>query len=142
MICYSPHILTKNKFRNFKNFYSYGNTRNTLFESENGSIFAFHFRFRTGWKDLEYRFHHCLSKFVRSVLVNIKTISYFFEFTWFGFWSKNYWKLVIDHDLMANLRKKIHWNLNSGRSNLITPVQDHKYFWFVYDWGSLVKIIW
>ena len=106
MICYSPHILTKNKFRNFKNFYSYGNTRNTLFESENGSIFAFHFRFRTGWKDLEYRFHHCLSKFVRSVLVNIKTISYFFEFTWFGFWSRNYWKLVIDHDLMANLRKK------------------------------------
>ena len=35
-----------------------------------------------------------MSKFDRSVFVNLKAVSYFFGFTWLGFLSRNYWGLV------------------------------------------------
>ena len=75
--------------------------------------------------DLEYRLHHCLSKFDRSVFLILKPISYFLAFKWLGFLSRNYWSLL-DHDLMASNWEKaisiLAGNLNSGRSYLITAV--------------------
>ena len=75
---------------------------------------------------MEYRLHHCLSKFDRSVFLILKSISYFFlAFIWLGFLSKNYWS-SLDHDLMASIWEKAisisAGNLNSGRSYLITAV--------------------
>ena len=45
---------------------------------------------REYWKDLEYRRHHCLSKYIPN-----------FEKSQYGFFlSRNYWSLL-DHDLMT-----------------------------------------
>ena len=44
---------------------------------------------------------HPLSKFVRSVILVLKSICYFLALIWLGFLSRNYWSLL-DHDhLMA-----------------------------------------
>ena len=40
-------------------------------------------------KDFEYRLHHYLSKFDRSVFLILKPISYFLAFIWLGFLPKN-----------------------------------------------------
>ena len=54
-------------------------------------------------KDLEYRLHHRLSKFDRSVFLILKPIYYFFlAFIWLGFLSRNYWS-SLDHNLMASI---------------------------------------
>ena len=53
-------------------------------------------------EDLEYRLHHRLSKFDRSVFLILRPISYFFVFIWLAFLSRNYWD-SLDHDLMASI---------------------------------------
>ena len=41
---------------------------------------------------MEYRFHHCLSRYDRSVFLILKPISYSLAFIWLGFSSRNYWR--------------------------------------------------
>ena len=62
-------------------------------------------------KDLEYRLHHRLSKFYRSVFLILKPISNFFR-PLYGlvFLSRNYWS-SLDHDWMASIcMRKSHFN--------------------------------
>ena len=42
-------------------------------------------------KDLEYRLHHRLSKFDRSVFLTLKPISYFLVLIWLGFLFRTHW---------------------------------------------------
>ena len=75
-------------------------------------------------KDLEFRLHHRLSKFDRSVFLIVKPISYFWRLYGLVFYLETI--RVHDHDLMASIREKaisiLAGNLNSGRSYLITAV--------------------
>ena len=48
------------------------------------------------------RLHHRLSKFDKSVFLNLKPISYFFGIYMACFLSRNYWS-SLDHDLMASI---------------------------------------
>ena len=73
---------------------------------------------------MEFRLHHCLSKFDWFVFLNAKPISYFLGIYMACFaLSRIYW-CFLDHDLMASIWEKaisiLAGNLNSGRSYLIT----------------------
>ena len=76
---------------------------------------------------MEYRLHHRLSKFDRSVFLILKPISYFGVYMARFFLSRNFWCLL-DHDLMTSIWEKavsiLAGNLNLGRSYLITAVQE------------------
>ena len=75
-------------------------------------------------KDVEYRLHHCLSRFNWSLLLNI-----LLALVWF--FSRIYWR-SLDHNLMAGIWEKdisiLAQNLNSNRSCmyafLVIHVQD------------------
>ena len=82
---------------------------------------------------MEYRLYHHLSKFDRSVFVNLKPISHFFGRLYgLGFLSRNYWSWS-HPNLMASIWEKVisilAGNLNSGRSYFITAV-----LFIVYSW--------
>ena len=75
---------------------------------------------------MEYRLHR-LSKFDRSVFLNLKAIYYSLGVSMAcSFLSRTYWS-SLDHDLMASIRGKaisiLAENLNSNRSYLITAVK-------------------
>ena len=75
---------------------------------------------------MEFRLHHCLSKFDWFVFLNLKPISYFLGIYMACFiLSRIYWSFL-DHNLMASILEKatsiLAENLNSGCSYLITAV--------------------
>ena len=76
---------------------------------------------------LEYRLHHHLSKFDRSVFLILKPIFYFLVFIWLGFFlSRNYWSLVRLASIWEKAISICAGNLNSGRGYLITAVSTPK----------------
>ena len=78
---------------------------------------------------MEYRLHHCLSKFDRSE--SKANLLFFQRLYGLGFLSKIYWSLL-DHDLLAKIWEKaisiLAGKLNSGRTYLITAVPRQEKF--------------
>ena len=76
-----------------------------------------------------------LSKFEKSVIVNLMPISWVFGYIPHSFCSRHYWS-YLNHHLMANISEKaisiLAGNLNLGCSYLITTVQypiNHVLIW-------------
>ena len=77
------------KWNRNKSKYDFMNTLMPLCLAGSGGL-----QLREYWKDLEYRLHHILPKFYRSVFLNLKPFLKFllaYIYIWLGFLFKNYW---------------------------------------------------